>query len=94
MSDCEVLGSLGLAWLRGWESRVVASGVSVGLDGARWASDFGFAGSREQAVMSRHAHASQAILNAELGREFRTDACDGSFIEADYGCHGRCWAVQ
>ncbi len=85
MSDCEVLGSLGLAWLRGWESRVVASGVSVGLDGDCWASDFGFAGSREQAGMSRHEHATQAIRTAALRRESRTNACDGSFIEADYG---------
>jgi hypothetical protein len=89
LSDCEVLGSLGLAWLRGWDSRVVASGASVGLDGTCWASDFGFADSREQAVMSRHEHASQAIRMVALRRESRTDACDRSFIEADYGGHGR-----
>ena len=42
-----------LAGLLGRESRVLASGFSVGLDGSLWASDFGPAGSREQAGMSR-----------------------------------------
>ncbi len=84
-SDGGLRGSLGLGGLLGLGSRVLASEVSAGLDDSLWASDFGDAGPREQAGISRHADASHAILTTHFKRAARTNTCDGSFIEADYG---------